>query len=260
MSSVSARRRLVALVVLLLLAMGSAGCTTTIVGSATPAEPAALGPATSVPPAPTTSVRPTPAPTGSPGVVPLVIDPVVPGWNVVRSVSRAAAYDVPPTWTVLSESTVIGFEDSAGNKVASTGAATFGKGACGDGASLALAVVRHDEGTDLALASRINAEVWADAAYRGPADARPTLTTGAPETITTIAGLQASIVKATATASTPVNGCGVTTGDAYAVSATGFTGELGPTVVLVIVADAGVAGVVAESEIRQMLSSLRPAA
>ncbi len=240
-------RRALLLVLLLVLLPG---CTTVVEGSPSAAEPAGPPPATSAPP--------TPAPTPAPGVVPVVIDPVVPGWNVVRSVNRAAAYDVPPTWTVQSESTIIGFEDDAGNRVASTGAATSGEDVCGDGA-LALAVVRHDEGTDLAAASRFQAEQWADLAYRDDADARPALTTGPPETITTAAGRPATVVEVTAALGAPTGPCGITTGTVFAASATGFTGELGPTVVLVVVADVGVPGAVPESEIRQVLSTLRPA-
>ena len=257
MSAVSVRRRRGALVVVLL-AVLSSGCARTIPGSASPAELAAPPLTTSARPAP--SATPTAAPTGSPGVVPLVIDPVVPGWNVVRSVNRAAVYDVPPTWTVLSEDTVIGFEDTAGNRVVSSGAATFGEDVCGDNSNLGIAVVRHDEGTDLAAASRINAEQWADLAYRDAADARPALSTAAPEKITTIAGQEATVVKVTATPSTPVSDCAITTGSTWAVAATGFTGELGPTVVLLLVADVGVPDAVPEAEIRQILSSLRPAA
>ena len=243
------RRRALALPAVLLLVVLS-GCTTVVVGSPSAAEPAG--------PPPATSAGPTPAPTPAPGVVPLVIEPVVPGWNVVRSVNRAAAYDVPPTWTVRSESTIIGFEDDAGNRVASTGAATFGEDVCGDG-DLALAVVRHDEGTDLTAASTVLAEAWADLAYRDEADARPTLTTGSPETITTVTGQQATVVEVTAALNSPATTCGITTGSVFAAAATGFTGEFGPTVVLVVVAAVGVPGAAPESEIRQMLTTLRPA-
>lgn len=257
MSAVSICRRRGALVVVVL-AMLTSGCVTTIAGTASPAERAEIPLPTSAPSVAPTS-GPIASPTGQPGAVPLVIDPVVPGWNVVRSVKRAAVYDVPPTWTVLSEDTIIGYEDTLGNRVVSTGAATFGEDVCGDNSNLGIAVVRHDEGTDLAAASRINAEQWADLAYRDAENARPRLSTAAPETITTTAGRQASLVKVTARPSTPVTECGITTGSAWALAATGFDGELGPTVVLVVVADVGVPGALPEAEIRQILSSLRPA-
>jgi len=47
-------------------------------------------------------------------------------------------------------------------------------------------------------------------------------------------------------------------GMVYALSAGGFTGKLGPTVILVIVADTGLANAVPEGEIRQILTTLRP--
>ena len=51
--------------------------------------------------------------------------------------------------------------------------------------------------------------------------------------------------------------CG-TKGAVYAVSATGFTGELGPTAILVVVAGTGFDRAVPEPEIRQILTTLRP--
>lgn len=191
-------------------------------------------------------------PSAAPGAAPEV------EWDVVRAPKRAAAYDVPPTWTVRTESTVIGFRDAQGNPVASSGAATYGEGRCGEYSNLAIAVVRHDEGTDLAAAARVNAELWAGAAYLDAADTPPALSTGPPETITTAAGQQAVVVEVTATPATPNPTCGTTTGAVYAVAAGGYAGELGPTAVLVVVADVDAPGAAPESDIRRMLSSLRP--
>jgi hypothetical protein len=261
MSGNAAVRRGALVVLLLVLAVVSAGCVSVIDG--TPA-PARVGASPTIAPAPVgtssapTPVGPTPAPAAGAGA-PLVLAPVVPGWNAVRSVRRAAAYDVPPTWNVRSESTVIGYRDKAGNMVVTSGAATFGDDACAEHSHLALAGLRHDEGTDLAVAARYTAELWAGAAYLDDAGTVPALTTSAPQTITTVTGQQAAVVEVTAALSTPLPVCGTTTGTVYAVAAGGFTGELGPTVVLVVVADAGVPGAVAETDIRTMLASLRPA-
>jgi hypothetical protein len=194
---------------------------------------------------------------GTPSAAPRVDAPVA-GWNVVRAPKRAAAYDVPPTWTVRTESTVIGFRDAQGNPVASSGAATYGEDRCGEFSNLAIAVVRHDEGTDLAAAARVNAELWAGAAYLDAANTPPALSTEPPETITTAAGQQAVVVEVTATPATPNPTCGTTTGAVYAVAAGGYAGELGPTAVLVVVADVDAPGAAPESDIRRMLSSLRP--
>lgn len=209
-------------------------------------------PATTDPTTPSTS-RP-----AAPG--PVVIKPTIEGWHPVRSVKRAAVYDVPPSWTVLSEGTVAGYETKSGTVVAS-GAAEFGENACGGGrgSRLALAGIRHATYTDLAEASQSIATEWADRAYRDAADRSPTLTTAAPEMVTSVSGKPAAIVKVTAILTEPTGPCHGTTGTVYAISATGFTGELGPTVVLVIVADTGVPGAVSETEIRQILTTLRPA-
>jgi hypothetical protein len=190
-------------------------------------------------------------------VQPVVLDPVVPGWSPVRSVKRAAVYDVPPTWNVLSETTIVGFETKQGQQVAGSGAAEFAPNACGD-SSLAIAAIKHDTGTDLARASEATVREWGDLAFRDGRERKPRLTVGEPETITIQQGRNAVVVKAEVRTASPAGDCKLTRGAVYAVSATGFTGELGPTAILVVVADVGLPGVVPEAEIRQILSTLRP--
>ncbi|MEJ3656862.1 hypothetical protein WEH80_28270 [Actinomycetes bacterium KLBMP 9759] len=239
-----------ALLVLSLVAAAalSGACTTAVPGQARP-DPVALAE-----PAPTTA----PAPTGRPSTeIPLVVEPVIPGWSPVRSVKRAAIYDVPPTWTVLGEGVIVGYGEPDKGGVLGSGAAEFGKEACGQYSSLALAVTKHDPGTDLTAASQAWAEIWADRAYTDDEQRRPTVTLGPPEQITTITGLPAAIVKAEADLPSPDPECNTTKGAAYVVSATGFTGELGPTVSLIVVADVDSPKSVPEAEIRQILSTLR---
>ena len=195
----------------------------------------------------------------APVVQPVVLDPVVPGWSPVRSVSRAAVYDVPPSWRVLTETTIVGYETEQGQRVAASGAADFGAGVCGsDSASLAVAGVKHDTGTDLARAAEATAREWADLAYRDDKERRPRLTVGAPETITTRGGRPATVVKVTARTASRAGACKLTGGAVYAVAATGFTGELGPTAILVVVADIDRPDAVPEVQIRQILATLRP--
>jgi hypothetical protein len=192
-------------------------------------------------------------------VQPVVLDPQVPGWSPVRSVSRAAAYDVPPSWQVLTETTIVGYE-SGNDRVAASGAAQFGAGVCGsENATLALSGVKHDTGTDLARAADATAREWADLAYRDDKQRRPRLTVGQPETITTRGGQPATVVKVTARTASRAGACKLTEGAVYAVAATGFTGELGPTAILVVVADVGRPDAVPEPEIREILGTLRPA-
>lgn len=104
---------------------------------------------------------------------PVVIKPVIEGWSPVRSVKRAAVYDVPPTWTVLSEDTIAGFETKS-RTVVTSGAAEFGQNACGRNSNLALAGIRHAGDTDLAEDSQSIATEWADRAFRDDADRPPT--------------------------------------------------------------------------------------
>ena len=197
--------------------------------------------------------------TGAPSTnAPLIVKPLVTGWNTVRSTKRAALYDVPPAWTVKSEESIVGYQTNDGKLlVAASGSASVGDDACGKFTSLALSAVKHSEGSNLVQASTVEAQAWADAAFRDSKDRRPALRTEKAEKVTTLTGKSAVIVKVDATAANPIGTCG-TQGAAYALSATGFTGQFGPTAILVVVADVGSDGAIPESEIRQILTTLRP--
>ena len=178
--------------------------------------------------------------------------------NTVRSTKRAALYDVPPAWTVKSEDSIVGYQTNDGKLlVAASGSASVGDDACGKYTSLALSAVKHSEGSNLVQASTMEAQAWADAAFRDSKDKRPALRTEKAKKVTTLTGKPAVIVKVDATAPNPIGSCG-TKGAAYALSATGFTGQFGPTAILVVVANVGSDGAIPESEIRQILTTLRP--
>lgn len=141
--------------------------------------------------------------------------------------------------------------------VAASGSASVGKNACGQFSSLATSVVKHSTSGDLAEAARLEAQQWAGAGFLDAQDRRPTLRTAAPQTIRTRTGTRAVVVEVTATAAGPIGPCG-TGGVAYAVSAAGFTGRLGPTAVLVVVVvGTGFPTAVPDDEIRQILTTLR---
>jgi hypothetical protein len=238
-------------------ALLGAGCT--IPGPETPASTAV--PSVSATPAPDavpTLTRPAqyPAPRPSATAAAGGADPVISGWSTVHSTQRAALYDVPPGWT--PEDTITGFGTNGGQLlVAASGSASVGKNACGQSTSLATSVVKHSTSSDLATASTLEAQQWAGAAFLDSDDHRPTLRTGTPETVTTLTGERAVIVKVTAKAASAIGNCG-DDGVAYAVSATGFTGRLGPTAILVVVAATGFPAAVPDGEIRQILTTLRP--
>jgi len=176
----------------------------------------------------------------------------------VRSVKRAALYDVPPDWNVNSEDTLVGYQTNDGKLlVGATGSASAGDNACGKNMSLAISAVKHSTDGDLAGASTAQAVAWADAAFRDSNDKRPALKTEKPEQVSTLTGKPAVMVKVDATAAHATGTCG-TKGAVYAISATGFTGELGPTAILIVVAGVGFDRAVPEAEIRQILTTLRP--
>ena len=231
-------------------AIAAAGCTTAVPGSAVAAPGAA-----SVTPRPSVSGTPTARP------VPVVINPVVPGWVPVRSVNRAAAYDVPPEWKLFGEGVIVGFEDPVTFKprVASTGVAQLESGRCAEERPVARAVLRHDTGSDLGAAALNNAAAWANATFRDDRDGEPRLTPHPPEAITTLTGQQATVVKVDAAFAGPQTSCPARSGAAYAVSAGGYRGELGPVVVLVVLTFVGVPAEPSDAQVRQILTSLRPA-
>ncbi len=176
----------------------------------------------------------------------------------MRSVKRAALYDVPPDWNVNSEDTFVGYQTKDGKVlVGATGSASVGDNACGKNTSLAISAVKHSTDGDLTGASTSQALEWADAAFRDSNDKRPALKPGKPEQVNTLTGKPAVVVKVDATAAHASGTCG-TKGAVYAISATGFTGELGPTAILVIVAGVGFDRAIPETEIRQILTTLRP--
>jgi hypothetical protein len=188
----------------------------------------------------------------------LIVTSVVPGWNTVRSVKRAALYDVPPDWTVNSEDTLVGYQSKDGKLlVGATGSASVGDDACGKNMSLAISAVKHSTDGDLAGASTAQALEWADAAFRDANDKRPALKSEKPEQINTVTGKPAVIVKVDATAANTSGTCG-TKGAVYAISATGCTGQLGPTAILIVVAGVGFDRAIPEAEIKQILTTLRP--
>jgi hypothetical protein len=215
-------------------------------------------PAADARPASTSGASPPSSSGASPSNNSLVVTSVVPGWNTVRSVKRAALYDVPPDWTVNSEDTLVGYQSNDGKVlVGATGSASFGDDACGKNMSLAISAVKHSTDGDLAGASTAQALEWADAAFRDANDRHPTVKTEKPEQVNTLTGKPAVVVKVDATAAHATGTCG-TKGAVYAISATGFTGELGPTAILIIVAGVGFDRAVPEAKIRQILTTLRP--
>jgi hypothetical protein len=215
-------------------------------------------PAAAARPAPTSNDAAAGSASASPSNGSLVVSSVVPGWNTVRSVKRAALYDVPPDWTVNSEDTLVGYQSKDGKLlVGATGSASAGDDACGKNMSLAIAAVKHSTDGDLAGASTASAQEWADAAFLDANDKHPALETERPEKVNTLTGKPAVIVKVDAVAAHTTGTCGLK-GAVYAISATGFTGELGPTAILIVVAGVGFDRAIPETRIRQILSTLRP--
>ena len=214
------------------IAVTTAACMTSIPGNAQAARVAA----------------PAPSPSGD--------APIVAGWTSIRSMSPNVTYDVPPGWT---PSTQTGYRDPSGTpRVFGTAAARAGLGTCGASWIVALSAVVVTPEADPATAAVQTATAWADAGYRSPADAAPTLTAHPPEAITTLAGAQAQVAEVEIATARPLSTCGITTARAYAVAATGFTDPPGPTVVLVVLADSGPSDAVPDVLVRKMLTTVRP--
>ncbi|WUH95317.1 hypothetical protein OG900_37600 [Streptomyces sp. NBC_00433] len=55
------------------------------------------------------------------------VSPVVPGWQAVKRQERNSVFDVPPDWTVGSESMTVGFADDSGKVQVAVGAPAYYK-------------------------------------------------------------------------------------------------------------------------------------
>ncbi|MFI0724451.1 hypothetical protein [Streptomyces sp. NPDC021224] len=189
------------------------------------------------------------------------VQPVVPGWKVVKRAERNSAFDVPPGWTVGSESMSVGYEDDAGKPQVIVGApAYYMEDTCKDGkvsASNATAGTKGGAGAaSLQAAAENEARAWAKYAFQenDKGTVSPALDSKAFHNAHGITGWQA---QATMTNVPKANKCS-SNGVAYAVAWLDPAQKTPTPIVWVLWARTGVSGQLAQSVIDQIKSTIRP--
>lgn len=227
------------------------------------------------PPATVTTSAPAPAPTGTlePGATggddgargpagSTDVSPVIPGWQAVKRQERNSVFDVPPDWTVDSESMSIGYGDESGKPQVAVGApAYFKKDVCTDGknsVSSASAGTKGGAGaSSLQAAAENEARAWAKWAFqeKGKGTVSKALNSKAFHNSYGITGWQA---QATTTAVPKADKCS-SNGIAYTVAWLDPSQPDKPTpVVWVLWARQGVPDQIAQSVVDKIKSSIRP--
>ncbi len=214
-------------------------------GSTTPSMVSALtttgAPPTTSKAKPTTTTKPTGAAAG--------VAPVIEGFQVVASPDRGAAYDVPPSWKVATESTIGGFGEPPGDSVIGKGYASDGRDYCPN-STRTVSLLTGSKQADHAAAGAELGTKTAPLAYGGS-----TGTPGPAEPLTSMDGkTQGMFTETTGTVSNPKPGCAST----YSIYTYAFKGSKDGSFVMVMVADTGVPDAVDATLAKRIFSSIRP--
>ncbi|MFE3546891.1 hypothetical protein ACFXK0_28340 [Nocardia sp. NPDC059177] len=212
---------------------------------ATPSMVSALttsaAPSTTSKPKPTTTTtKPTGAAAGQ--------QPLIEGYQVVASPDRGAAYDVPPSWKVATESTIGGFGEPPGESVIGKGYASDGRDYC-PGSTRTVSLLTGSDLSDHAAAGAELGRKTAPLAYNGS-----TGTPGPAEPLTSMDGrTQGMFTETTGTVPNPKAGCAST----YSIYTYAFKGSRDGSFVMVMVADTGVPDAIDAATAKRIFSSIR---
>ncbi|MFI0898214.1 hypothetical protein [Streptomyces sp. NPDC020983] len=189
------------------------------------------------------------------------VAPVIPGWKVVKRAERNSAFDVPPGWTVGSESMSVGYEDDAGKPQVIVGApAYYMEDTCKDGkvsTSNATAGTKGGAGaTSLQAAAENEARAWAKWAFQenNKGTVSAALGSKAFHNAYGISGWQA---QATMTNVPKANKCS-SNGIAYTVAWLDPAQKTPTPIVWVLWARTGVPDQLAQSVVDRIKSTIRP--
>ncbi len=199
-------------------------------------------------------------PRGAPGSVD--VQPVIPGWKVVRRGERNVAFDVPPDWTVDSEGMSIGFEDKKGNPQVVMGAPAYYKHEwckASDGGTADRAATGTKGGSgasSLRSAAENEAEAWAYWAYQ--TDGKGTFSKAQnSKAFSNSHGISGWQAQATASNIPKANKCTPPGGIAYTVAWLD-PAQKATAVVWVLYADTGVSDQLSQAIVDKIKSSIRP--
>ncbi|WP_329181721.1 hypothetical protein [Streptomyces sp. NBC_01477] len=233
---------------------------------------------TTTPPVTATSptVAPTPTPTGTlePGASggggddprgpagSTDVTPVVPGWQAVKRQERNSVFDVPPDWTLDSETMDVGYGDETGKPQVAVGApAYYKKDICTDGKNTVSSATAGTKGgggaPSLKTAAENEARAWAKWAFqeKGKGTVSAAQNSKAFHNAHGITGWQA---QATITGVPKANKCS-SNGIAYTVAWLDPAQPDKPTpVVWVLWARQGVPDQISQAMVDQIMSTIRP--
>ncbi|MEV0334551.1 hypothetical protein [Nocardia sp. NPDC050717] len=199
--------------------------------------------------APSSSSKPkpsstTPTPTGAAANR----KPLIEGYQVVASPDRGAAYDVPPSWTVATETTIGGVGEPPGDAVIGKGYATDGRDYC-PGSTRTMSLLTGSKLDDHAAAAAELGKKAAPLAYQGS-----TGTPGPAQPLKSIDGKTDGMFTETAgTVPNPKPGCGPT----YSIYTYAFKGAKDGSFVMVMIADTGTPDAVDAATAKRIFSTIR---
>lgn len=189
------------------------------------------------------------------------VTPVIPGWQAVKREERNSVFDVPPDWTLDSESMSIGYADDSGKPQVAVGApAYYKKDVCTDGKNSVASATAGTKGgagaSSIQAAAENEARAWAKWAFQenGKGTVSKALNSKAFHNAYGITGWQA---QATMTAVPKANKCS-SNGIAYAVAWLDPAQTKPTPVVWVLWARQGVPDQITQSVIDKIKSSIRP--
>ncbi|WP_073502097.1 hypothetical protein [Actinacidiphila paucisporea] len=242
-------------------------------GKKTDAQKTTAPPATATTPAsPTATPTPTATGTQDPGATgggddprgpqgATDVSPVIPGWQAVKRQERNSVFDVPPDWTLGSESMTVGFADDSGKPQVMVGAPAYYKeAACKSGDNEVADAGAGTKGgagaASLQAAAENEARAWAKWAFqeKGKGTVSKALNSKAFHNAYGITGWQA---QATTTAVPRTDKC-ASNGIAYAVAWLDPAQAKPTPVVWVLWARQGVPDQVTQAVIDRIKSSIRP--
>lgn len=189
------------------------------------------------------------------------VTPVIAGWQPVKREARNSVFDVPPDWTLDSESMSIGYADDSGKPQVTVGApAYFKKDVCTDGKNSVASATAGTKGgagaSSIRAAAENEATAWARWAFQegGKGTVSKPLNSKAFHNSYGITGWQA---QATMTSVPKANKCS-SNGIAYTVAWLDPAQAKPTPVVWVLWARQGVPDQIAQSVIDKIKSSIRP--
>lgn len=192
----------------------------------------------------------------------VLVDPVVPGWQGLRSPKDGVVYDVPKDWTIEDPDVITGYTDPNGKPtIVMHGVARYKEGGCGQTSpgemphsrgSVGFVSVDTEEPAEIAPEI---AERWAEAAGANDTGNVPNADVSPIEETTVANGaIPATVARATVVP-VPTDEC---TAPTLLVTTVAFALDDGSTALFLMELDQQVADALDDATVATMIQSLRP--